>query len=64
MHTMRLLPSVAMQPNLELKTQPQTTSRFSPVSYRAPQFNVIQALSSITLALVNLFALNCKCACI
>jgi len=34
MHTMHLLPSVAIQPNLELKTLPKTISRFSPISHR------------------------------
>jgi hypothetical protein len=43
MHTMHLLPSVAIQPNLELKTRPKTTSTFSPVSYRAPRLDTQSA---------------------
>ncbi len=39
MHTMHLLPGVAMQPNFELKTQPkQLLGYLLLVSYRAPRF--------------------------
>jgi hypothetical protein len=39
MHTMHLQTSVAIRPNLELKTWPKQHSRFSLVSYRAPRRN-------------------------
>jgi len=37
MHSMHLLPSVAIWPNLRVENTAQTTSWFSPVSYRAPR---------------------------
>ncbi len=37
MDTMHLLPSVAIGPNLELKTRAKQLLGYLPVSYRAPQ---------------------------
>jgi hypothetical protein len=37
MHTMHLLSSVAIQPNNRVENLAQTTSKFFPISYRAPR---------------------------
>ncbi len=37
---------LAMQPNLELKTRPKTTYRFSPIRYHAPCLELINLIVS------------------
>jgi hypothetical protein len=45
---MHLLPSVTIQPNLRVENSAQTTSRFSPASYRAAQLSTIDLLVLIS----------------